>query len=266
MSRHGRKVPTTFYHRFTRDAREYASKYAKGRLISVLEGGYSDRALISGAMAHTAGLVDVQEGTVDESWWNVDNLSLVRPVSRFIHAHVPLTVSFSPQLEKLIKKRRTGKASLTAAPPPWLDRATAIYATIESTKLPPPLTKAPIAPSSRTLRERKPANGTPTGSTVVSPKASPQPRRVKPKGAHGSAITSAGPVPISASVEDVLENMASLKLGAANTPSVDIAKVEMKEEGGTVLVDVPSVQMPKKLPKVILRVKEQGAETGRAHV
>jgi histone deacetylase HOS3 len=80
MSRHGRKVPTSFYHRFTRDARRFAGRYAKGRLISVLEGGYSDRALVGGAMAHVAGLVELGEGEqrVDEGWWGVENLGMVR--------------------------------------------------------------------------------------------------------------------------------------------------------------------------------------------
>lgn len=47
-------------------------------MISVLEGGYSDRALISGAMAHLAGLVDVPPSLkVDEEWWSVENLKKV---------------------------------------------------------------------------------------------------------------------------------------------------------------------------------------------
>jgi len=52
-----------------------SDEYAKGRVISVLEGGYSDRALTSGAMAHLTGLVDVPPtSNVDEGWWSVDNL------------------------------------------------------------------------------------------------------------------------------------------------------------------------------------------------
>jgi len=75
MSRHNRKVPTTFYYRFARDTCALSDKYANGRVISVLEGGYSDRALTSGAMAHFIGLVDVPpSSTVDEEWWSLDNL------------------------------------------------------------------------------------------------------------------------------------------------------------------------------------------------
>lgn len=72
MSRHNRKVPTSFYHRFTKDACAFADKYASGRLVSVLEGGYSDRALISASMAHICGFAGSDK--VDEEWWNIQNL------------------------------------------------------------------------------------------------------------------------------------------------------------------------------------------------
>jgi histone deacetylase HOS3 len=70
MSRHGRKVPAAFYHAFARDARAFADKHARGRLLSVLEGGYSDRALTSGALAHVAGLAERGAGA-DSAWWGV---------------------------------------------------------------------------------------------------------------------------------------------------------------------------------------------------
>ena len=97
MSRHGRHVPTSFYRRFARDALSLAHKYAQGRLIGVLEGGYSDRALTSGVMSWLAGMtegpgvsdttpvkqeleakpLDDTTGRVDESWWNIENLVAV---------------------------------------------------------------------------------------------------------------------------------------------------------------------------------------------
>ena len=50
--------------------------------MSVLEGGYSDRALISGTMAHLSGLVDVPpQRQVDEEWWNMENLIKVNETS-----------------------------------------------------------------------------------------------------------------------------------------------------------------------------------------
>ncbi len=77
MSRHNRKVPTSFYHRFTQDACSLSERYAGGRIISVLEGGYSDRALTSATFAHVLGLADLSPGTVQEDWWSLDNLVLV---------------------------------------------------------------------------------------------------------------------------------------------------------------------------------------------
>jgi len=81
MSRHGRKVPTSFYHQFTRDAVAFAERYARGKVISVLEGGYSDRALISGSMAHLIGLTSFLTTSTQsddvEKWWNVDELTKV---------------------------------------------------------------------------------------------------------------------------------------------------------------------------------------------
>jgi hypothetical protein len=82
MSRHNRKVPTTFFYHFTRDVCAFANKWAKGRIVSVLEGGYSDKALLSGAMAHLTGLVDGESssGKDDsrEPWWSSENVQMVR--------------------------------------------------------------------------------------------------------------------------------------------------------------------------------------------
>jgi histone deacetylase HOS3 len=91
MSRHNHKVPVSFYHRFTRDVCAWADRRAKGRVVSVLEGGYSDRALSSGALAHLAGLVNTEHhsfpGKVDESWWSVENLIKVRLLSRLRYCY-----------------------------------------------------------------------------------------------------------------------------------------------------------------------------------
>ena len=82
MSRHNRKVPTSFFYHFTRDVCAFANKWAKGRIVSVLEGGYSDKALLSGAMAHLTGLVNGEcaSGKDDsrEHWWSPENVQMVR--------------------------------------------------------------------------------------------------------------------------------------------------------------------------------------------
>lgn len=167
MSRHGRKVPTSFYHRFTVDARVFADRYAQGRLVSVLEGGYSDMALTSGAMAHLCGLADAGKGKVDERWWQLENLEKVVPRSRALSRSRSLTVTCWLQLEKATKKRRGGKQSLTpqGTNESWLDRAVVIFSSLDAgsaqymaqaSSLRPAVS---IPPSSMTLRERKKLSG-----------------------------------------------------------------------------------------------------------
>jgi histone deacetylase HOS3 len=59
MQRHKVNVPTEFYARLAQDVVKLASEEGTsvdGRIISVLEGGYSDRALCSGVLSHLSGL------------------------------------------------------------------------------------------------------------------------------------------------------------------------------------------------------------------
>lgn len=59
MQRHSVNVPTEFYARFTADIAKLAQEPdlgVDGRIVSVLEGGYSDRALTSGVLSHICGL------------------------------------------------------------------------------------------------------------------------------------------------------------------------------------------------------------------
>jgi histone deacetylase HOS3 len=63
MQRHKVNVPTEFYTRLTRDVVKLAAEEGTGvdgRIISVLEGGYSDRALCTGVLSHLSGLVGGQ--------------------------------------------------------------------------------------------------------------------------------------------------------------------------------------------------------------
>lgn len=107
MQRHSVNVPTEFYARFTRDMVQLAQEEGTGcdgRVISVLEGGYSDRALCSGVLSHLSGLsrpsnppapaptddasfgisqhmqsLSLQNGSIgvtyDTRWWHEDNLT-----------------------------------------------------------------------------------------------------------------------------------------------------------------------------------------------
>lgn len=79
MSRHSRNVPTSFYTRFAQDAVAFAEKYARGRVVSVLEGGYSDRGLISASGAYLLGLTAPERADeiIAANWWEEGNLELV---------------------------------------------------------------------------------------------------------------------------------------------------------------------------------------------
>ena len=88
MQRHQANVPTDFYARFTRDVAMMAEEEdlgVDGRIISVLEGGYSDRALVSGVLSHISGLTtatssskqrSASNGLGHEMGWKLGNLSI----------------------------------------------------------------------------------------------------------------------------------------------------------------------------------------------
>lgn len=67
MQRHGINVPTSFYSRFTKDVVKLAKIHTNGKVISVLEGGYSDGALTTGVFSHLIGLTNDEEG---DNLWN----------------------------------------------------------------------------------------------------------------------------------------------------------------------------------------------------
>lgn len=72
MQRHGINVPTSFYATFTNDVVKLAKIHTNGKVISFLEGGYSDGALISGIFSHLIGLTDYQSQDEDNKGllWN----------------------------------------------------------------------------------------------------------------------------------------------------------------------------------------------------
>lgn len=120
MQRHGKSVPVSFYARFSADARNLADEVASGKCVSVLEGGYSDRALTSAAMAHCAGLAGLADGrpASEREWWDVESLI---------------------QLEKMAKRKAAASTSTSQtnrrkAPtePTWLTRASKIFNILEN--------------------------------------------------------------------------------------------------------------------------------------
>ena len=85
MQRHGYNLPTHFYQRFACDSINLADRYASGKILSVLEGGYADRALTSGSFAYMIGLSGVSESSVDRKsweWWSVPRLTMLEKGSK----------------------------------------------------------------------------------------------------------------------------------------------------------------------------------------
>lgn len=79
MQRHGINVPTSFYAKFTKDVVKLANIHTNGKIVSFLEGGYSDGALTSGIFSHLIGLTSTLaednastgSGSLDEDdLWN----------------------------------------------------------------------------------------------------------------------------------------------------------------------------------------------------
>lgn len=158
MSRHGRKVPVGFYRKFAQNVCILANERTStgtGRVISVLEGGYSDRAITSGAMAHLCGLtpIEVSDSEVN-SWWSIENLARVF----FINICTDKTFTFM-QVESIAKKRRGAGARPSLSPDAWFDKASSYFYQLEGQK-----PKAPAPVPTMSLRERKPRSvpGSPT--------------------------------------------------------------------------------------------------------
>ncbi|EKM53863.1 uncharacterized protein PHACADRAFT_29174 [Phanerochaete carnosa HHB-10118-sp] len=97
------RVPTSFYHRFTLDACAFANKYASGRIISVLEGGYSYRALISGTMAHVAALAEAGGANVDERWWSAQQLNEIQKhAAQVSPGRVPSGTDWLSRMQRIV--------------------------------------------------------------------------------------------------------------------------------------------------------------------
>ncbi|KAI5868377.1 Arginase/deacetylase [Durotheca rogersii] len=128
MQRHKVNVPTGFYARLTRDVVNIASEEGlgvDGRVISVLEGGYSDRALYSGVLSHLSGLAgnestlpreEVPGGLAHEMGSRIGSYSrrntLTDSETKFKTAEFPFDPTWwsAPELDRM-------DATLAAPPP-----------------------------------------------------------------------------------------------------------------------------------------------------
>lgn len=113
MQRHGKSVPTEFYTMFARDAVRLAVDVAEGKCISVLEGGYSDRALTSGVAAHLVGLAGLDSAHSDQLC-QLGTLAQLEKLAKAASANMMSSHSSTPT----VSARR--RPELSARDPNWL--------------------------------------------------------------------------------------------------------------------------------------------------
>jgi histone deacetylase HOS3 len=166
----------SFFSRYTRDIIAFADKYTEGKVVSVLEGGYSDRALTSAAMGHVIGLLD-REG--EAAWWTEAELINVGiNCASPLHRPLPPDASLRHiQIEKATKKKRTGKLGpfpSELSHLPHLTRAHALLAHFEGTPpdTVPSATNTPQQGSRMMLRGRRKPNGEDEAAVTPPPTAS----------------------------------------------------------------------------------------------
>lgn len=134
MQRHGYNLPTNFYQRFASDSRQLANTYASGKILSVLEGGYADRAITSGTYAFMVGLSGVTEKSVNHKsldWWSLPRLTLLEkwakklPIAKLSHSDPNtqwaaqlcyIAASYLPVPVPVLAESSTFDSSISATP------------------------------------------------------------------------------------------------------------------------------------------------------
>ncbi|GAA6032029.1 hypothetical protein JCM8097_003395 [Rhodosporidiobolus ruineniae] len=154
MSRHARHVPTSFYRRFARDAVRFAAQFADGKVLAVLEGGYSDRALASATAAFLTGFVGAAVGSEmgadeqreeEDAWWAEAQL---KKLERACSAAKPPRRGPSSACSSA-----SGLVGPSKGDDPYLARAVEIFARIEGA--PSPSYAAALPPAAQ--KEEEPA-------------------------------------------------------------------------------------------------------------
>lgn len=162
MSRHGRNVPACFYSLFSSAIEQFAQRRAQGKLVFVLEGGYSDRALVSGSMGILRGLMtqgsSSTETAMDDHDENVSDLERVLQVCRLEgNAAITKTNGLGRRRGGFLKG--AGKVNLDENDKDWIKRTKEVFEF---------MTADDVDPSSRPLSKTSASN-----SASSSPQATP---------------------------------------------------------------------------------------------
>ncbi|CED82375.1 Histone deacetylase complex, catalytic component HDA1 [Phaffia rhodozyma] len=141
MQRHGCNVPVSFYSQFHSDTFKFAKEHALGRVISVLEGGYGDKALMSGVLSSLVGMTLEEQGRLNgEDWWSSSCLSKLEKATRLPTSRRTTRSQPSALAQPIPAPLTPELASLS-----WLTRSLTILNSIEShpsfPQPPPPIPK-----------------------------------------------------------------------------------------------------------------------------
>lgn len=156
MQRHGKNVPPGFYDRFAQDAVHLAEESANGKLVSLLEGGYGDRALCSASIAHLRGLSHTATAkTEDEKlvpghkatkqalnaacidpyahpWWSVESLkTLEKLMAKRVASNSAASQSQSATSSPSVARRKVNAATSLVNEPAWIKAAGQHFASFE---------------------------------------------------------------------------------------------------------------------------------------
>ncbi|KAN0064362.1 histone deacetylase [Thecaphora frezii] len=222
MQRHGKHVPPSFYDRFARDTTRFSEQWAEGKVISMLEGGYSDRALCSAAMAHVIGLAGVPATAAQqpvgrnavatalpEPAWKLDNLVHLEKMAKKMAAAAAAAASGA--LTSAATRRRGPD------PPSWVSRSSRAFAAFERC-----CGKKEIVPL-----------GFPSGASSSS--------QVKPKRTTAAASTASSPGGTVTTSGRVLRDRSALKQRTTWDPSSPSSTVR----GTSGVAEGRSVTLPK---------------------
>ncbi|GAA5875827.1 hypothetical protein JCM16303_004011 [Sporobolomyces ruberrimus] len=177
MSRHGLNVPTWFYTKFSSSILEFATKHSKGRVLFVLEGGYSDKALVSGSMAVLRGLVGGEMGERGEEEESIEDLERIVRVCGLGEKEVAAS-----------GKRKGQKDPMRRDDEEWIKRTREIFDHLDDER-PTPTTETGSSVNATSLKS-KPA----TTTTVETGNGSRQLRARKVPNYAGLADVSLPPV------------------------------------------------------------------------
>ncbi|KAJ5503210.1 Histone deacetylase superfamily [Penicillium fimorum] len=268
MQRHSVKVPTEFYAKFTADVIRMSQEEGlgvEGRVISVLEGGYSDRALSSGVLSHLSGLNENSEYKTE--WWSHNQLkeldAIMAPApskgrKKGAATYLTATKSFAAKAIAPGRERRSpGDLDTNIAAP--LPEVSWAVATGELSKLiipdgrqtlscrPAELNRQrreqsaqdgglgiPIPEKGRQLRSRKPKESTPVPTT---PRPA-TPRRQARKGVKTPKTT------IAATTLPAASREASPSVGASRRKSTSLTRAGTPHRGVSPLNLPPVPQIP----------------------